>query len=64
MIKNQLTSELLQIKELVCDTCNLELSNLVVDSESQEYQACSFKLNLFQIIHALQKSHQSKLGSL
>ena len=62
MIKNQLTSELLQIKELVCDTCNLELSNLVVDSENQQYKDCSFKLNLFQIIHRLAKITPIKIG--
>lgn len=60
--KNQLVSELLLIKELVYDKYNFELSNLVMDSESAEYQACSFKLNSFQIIHRLSKITPTKIG--
>lgn len=57
-----LSSELFQVKELVYDTCNFEFSNLVFDSESEEYQACSFKLNSFQIIHRLSKITPTKIG--
>jgi hypothetical protein len=62
MKENPLTSELLQVKELVYDNCNFEFSNLVVDSESEEYQACSFKLNSFQVIHRLSKITPTKIG--
>ncbi len=41
---------------------NFEFSNLVIDSESEEYQACSFKLNSFQIIHRLSKITPTKIG--
>lgn len=58
----QLISELLQVKELVYDTCNFEFSNLVIDSESVEYQACVFKLNSFEIIHRLSKITPTKIG--
>ena len=59
---NLLVSELLQIKELVYDKCNFEFSKLVIDSESEEYQACSFKINSFQIIHRLSKITPTKIG--
>ena len=62
MKENPLTSELLQIKELVYDKCNFEFSKLVIDSESEEYQACSFKINSFQIIHRLSKITPTKIG--
>ena len=59
---NQLSSELFQVKELVYDKCNFEFSNLDIDSESKEYEACSFKLNSFQIIHRLSKITPTKIG--
>ncbi len=59
---NILNSELLQVKELVYDKCNLEFSNLEIDSESEEYQACSFRLNSFHIIHRLSKITPTKIG--
>lgn len=62
MKENPLTSELLQVKELVYDKCNFEFSNLVIDSESEEYQACSFKLNSFEIIHRFSKITPTKIG--
>ena len=62
MKEKQINSELLQVKELVYDKCNFEFSNLVIDSESAEYQACSFKLNSFQIIHRLSKITPTKIG--
>jgi hypothetical protein len=62
MKENLMKSELLQVKELVYDKCNFELSNLVIDSESEEYQACSFKLNSFEIIHRLSKITPTKIG--
>lgn len=55
-------SELLAIKELVYDRCNLEFSNLVIESECEEYKACSFMLNSFQIIHRLSKITPTKIG--
>ena len=62
MKENPLTSELLAIKELVYDNCNLEFSNLVIDSESEEYQACSFKLNSIEFIHRFSKITPTKTG--
>jgi len=58
----QLISELLAIKELVYDTCNYKFTNLVNDSESAEYEACSFKLHSFRIIHRLSKITPTKIG--
>ena len=54
--------DLLQIKTLVYDTCDFEFKNFVVDAESAEYQACSFKLNSFKIIHRLSKITPTKIG--
>lgn len=63
MIENNIFStELLQVKELVFDRCDFEFSNLVIDSESTEYQSCSFKLNSFQIIHRYSKITPTKIG--
>jgi hypothetical protein len=62
MKENPLTSELLQVKEFVYDKYNFEFSNLIIDSESEEYQACSFKLNSFQVIHRLSKITPTKIG--
>ena len=59
---NRIYPELLQIKTTVYDTCNFEFSNFVSDSESEEYQACSFKLNSFEIIHRLSKITPTKIG--
>lgn len=59
---NPLISELLQVKELVYDKCNFEFSNLIIDSESEEYHACFFKLNSLQIIHRLSKITPTKTG--
>lgn len=55
-------SELLAIKELVYDNCNFEFSNLVIDSESAEYQACSFQLNSIEFIHRFSKITPTKTG--
>jgi hypothetical protein len=62
MKENPLTSTLLQVKELVYDKCNFEFSNLVIDSESAEYQACSFQLNSIEIIHRFSKITPTKIG--
>ena len=62
MENKQLNSELLQVKELVYDKCNFEFSNLMIDLESAEYQACAFKLNSFEIIHRLSKITPTKIG--
>lgn len=59
---DKIYSNLLQIKTLVYDTCDFEFKNFVVDAESIEYQACSFKLNSFQIIHRFSKITQTKTG--
>lgn len=62
MENNLLNSELLQVKELVYDKCNFKFSNLIFDSESEDYQACSFQLNSFQIIHRYSKITPTKIG--
>ena len=62
MNDNTIFSEFQIVNELVYDTCNFEFSNLVIDSESAEYQACSFKLNSFEIIHRFSKITPTKIG--
>ena len=63
MVKsNSIYSELLQVKELVYDKCDFEMTGLIYEPESLEYQACSFKLNSSQIIHRLSKITPTKIG--
>ena len=63
MVKsNSIYSELLQVKELVYDKCDFEMTGLIYEPESLEYQACFFKLNSSQIIHRLSKITPTKIG--
>lgn len=59
---NLFSSELLRVKKLVYDICNFEISNLVNDLESLEYQACSFQMNSYEIIHRFSKITPTKIG--
>jgi hypothetical protein len=49
-------------KELVFDKCNFSLTDLHEEIESQEYGACSFKLNKKSIIFRVSKITPTKIG--
>lgn len=67
-IQNSLTlvksfpEELIVVKELVYDKCNFNLTNLKLNLESEEYSACSFKLNELTIEHRTSKITPTKTG--
>lgn len=50
------------IKERIYDKHNLVLTNLILDSESIGYGACSFELNGKTIEHRVSKTTPTKIG--
>jgi len=50
------------IKEIVYDCCSLELTNYILNKESQEYFACSYLLNEKRIISRTAKITPKKIG--
>ncbi len=54
--------DVLVVKELVYDKCNLILTDLFMEAESIEYEACSFRLNGMQVIHRSSKITPTKIG--
>lgn len=57
-----LHSDLLLAKELAYDACGFEFKNVQVHSESAEYAACSFELNVNHIEHRCSKITPTKIG--
>ena len=55
-------SNLNQIKKEVYDKCSLEMSELKLESESIEYNACRFRLNGLSIISRKAKITPKKAG--
>jgi hypothetical protein len=53
---------LLLAKTLVYDTCGFDFSDLKIEKESTEYDACSFKLNGKAIVHRTAKITPTKVG--
>jgi hypothetical protein len=49
-------------KTLVYDTCEFDFSDLKIEKESTEYDACSFKLNGKAIVHRTAKITPTKIG--
>ena len=60
--ENELCTYLKLAQELVYNNCNVELTNLKLNSESAEYGACSFKLNGHKIEHRISKITPTKTG--
>jgi len=50
------------IKEVVYDCCSLELTNFILNEESQEYFACSYLLNEKRVISRTAKMTLKKIG--
>ena len=57
-----LPNELKTAKTLLYDNCGLDLTNLKLNTESLEYEACSFKLNNKKIQYRLSKITPRKTG--
>lgn len=55
-------SDLFHIKEILFDTCGLKICSFQSDLESQEYSACSFKLNGKNITFRTSKVTPKKIG--
>lgn len=51
-----------KIKELIFDNCHFELSELIIEKESQEYEGCRFKLDNKNIICRTSKITPKKIG--
>jgi hypothetical protein len=51
-----------EVKKHVYDLCNFEMSNFQLASESTEYEACSFQLEISQIICRTAKITPKKIG--
>jgi hypothetical protein len=60
--ENALYPDLKLIKELVYDKCGFGLTNLILNSESVEYGACSFHLDGHKIEHRVSKITPTKVG--
>ncbi|WP_205755897.1 MepB family protein [Lacibacter luteus] len=59
---NILYRQLYLAKESLFDLCNFELSDFVMEDESREYEACSFKLNDLRIRFRASKITPEKTG--
>ncbi|GIZ08556.1 MepB family protein [Flavobacterium sp. UMI-01] len=59
---NSIYSDLKIAKELVYDKCDFEFKNLIQNSESKEYGACTFVLNGKRIEQRISKMTPTKTG--
>jgi len=59
---SMLPNELKNAKRLIYDNCGLTLTNLKLNTESLEYEACSFELNSKKIQYRLSKITPKKTG--
>ena len=57
-----MTSSSKSIISLVYGKCDFEISKLIIDKESQEYEGCEFKLNEKNIIFRSAKITPKKVG--
>ena len=57
-----LNSELIRVKEIGYDHCSFLLSDLVIESESKEYKACTFRLDGRYVICRNSKITPKKIG--
>ncbi|MFD0941740.1 MepB family protein [Pedobacter boryungensis] len=55
-------NSLLLAKSLIYDTCELGISELKIEKESTDYDACSFKLNGKSILYRTAKITPTKIG--
>lgn len=60
--KNTLSSDLLFLKEKVYDPCSFEWTNFQQNTESREYDACSFELDGTKILYRASKITPTKVG--
>ncbi len=55
-------NHILTIKKLIYDKCDFQISNFLIEEESQEYHACQFNLNDKKIIFRKAKITPTKTG--
>jgi hypothetical protein len=65
--KNDLTlkitpKDLILIREILFDNCNLEITQPIIEAESSEYGACTFALNSLNILFRTAKITPTKTG--
>lgn len=58
----QTPSELLLSQKMIYEPCGFKLTDLVVDAESEAYQACDFKLNKLFVKFRKSKITPTKVG--
>lgn len=59
---NYLQHYLRNAKTLVYDKCGFDFDELIIEEESQEYGACTFRLNKLKIIFRISKITPTKTG--
>ncbi|KIA99277.1 MepB domain containing protein [Flavobacterium sp. KMS] len=59
---NTIHKDLLEAKELLYDTCNLECSQPIAEAESADYGAYTFKINNQAVIYRVAKITPTKVG--
>lgn len=59
---NNIQQHLYTAKNLVYDKCGFNFGELIIEDESQEYGACTFKLNELKIIFRISKITPTKTG--
>jgi hypothetical protein len=59
---NNLQHHLYNAKTLVYDKCGFYLSELIIEDESQDYGACTFRLNRLKIKYRVSKITPTKTG--
>ncbi len=62
MEKSQILDELLLLEKVIYSPLNLPITQLSVEEESQEYHACTFKLNSSKVIYRKAKITPTKIG--
>ncbi|MFN7095220.1 MAG: MepB family protein, partial [Burkholderiales bacterium] len=61
-LSDSIYSDLILSKNLIYDPCNFKCSKLVLETESIEYGACSFSLDLAHIKFRIAKITPTKIG--
>lgn len=62
ILANAIYTDFEVIKKLIYDPCQFECSDLMLETESLEYAACSFKLNSMSVKFRVAKITPTKIG--
>lgn len=61
-ISEQIYFDFTASRDLIYNNCKFEISELILERESSEYGACTFKLNLSRVIFRIAKITPTKIG--